>query len=921
LLVLARFTLHYLVFHSFAEYFAIFVSLSITLVTYYTYAFTKNRYLLYIGLGYFWIAFLDIMHTQTYMGMNLYNVDNTNISTTFWIFARIFEASILLTAPFMRYVKYAQYQLFFLFGMISTVLIVIAMNAPLTLFVAGEGLTSLKISLEYLVIAMLLLTLYINKRHANEFIGLINKAMQYSIIFTICAEASFTFYSDVYGIMNVIGHSFKFLSFWILLQAIIRTSLQEPFKVMQQSSTTYDAMPYPAIVIDNKGIVRQVNQVACKVINKNASEIIGQRNHELYHPRSISEALCPVCQSIAKRERLHDYELEDKDLNTIKQYSLSPVQSQEGNVQGMVQVSIDVTHARELKDSLANQKSLLENIIDTVPIRIFWKDNEGVYLGANRLFVQDAQLNASDELIGKSDFEMPWSETEAQIYRDDDLAVIRSGKAKLQFEETQTTDEGETIILSTSKVLLKNTEGETIGTLGTYEDITKRKEDERKLVEQQKILEYQAHYDVLTNLPNRTLLQDRLTHAVERSKRNTTNFALLFIDLDEFKQINDTLGHQIGDEVLKVLSKRFKTTIREEDTLARQGGDEFMLLLEDVQSAEDVAVSAQKVMDQTVQAIAVDEHVLHVSASIGISVYPDDSTDINDLFKYADIAMYKAKEEGKNNFQFYSSELTVKAVKRAAMQADLREALENEDFEVYYQPQIAVGKTEDILIGCEALVRWRHKTRGLISPMDFIPLAEETGMIVELDRLVMKMAIKQISVWYKEGLNPGILSLNLAMKQLQQDDFISTVHKIIEESGCEDKTHLAFEITESGLMQDPESSIEKLNMLKELGIEIAIDDFGTGYSSLAYLKRLPVNKLKIDQSFTSSIPADKDDMAIVKAIISLSKSLNMKTIAEGVETQAQKEFMCANGCDEIQGYLYSKPLISEEMRAFIVAFK
>lgn len=921
LLALVRFNLHYLVFHEFAEYFAVFVGLSISLVTYYTYAFTKNRYLLFIGLGYFWIALLDVMHTQTYVGMNLYHIEDSNTSTTFWISARIFEASILLAAPFMRYRKYVVYQVTLLFGLISAFIIVMAMNFPLKLLITGEGLTTLKISLEYLVISILLLTLYVNKRHAHEFTAVINKAMKYSIIFTILAEISFTLYVDVYGIMNVLGHSFKFISFWILLQAIIKTSLQEPIKIMERSSTTYDAMPYPAIVVDAQGIVRQVNKVACAVIGKNASEIIGCSNHELYHPREIDEEECLVCQSIRQGNKLQDYELEDTQQHTIKQFSLSPIQSEDSQVQGMVQVSIDVTQERELKNSLANQYNLLQNIINTVPIRLFWKDKEGVYLGANSLFVQDTKLDSADELIGKSDFELPWAETEAKLYRNDDLAVMKSGKSKLQFEETQTTDDGESIVVSTSKVPLKNSLGEIIGVLGAYEDITKRKEDERKLEQQQDILEYQAHYDTLTTLPNRTLLHDRITHAIEKSKRKMEKFALLFIDLDEFKQINDTLGHHIGDEVLKIVSKRLMDSVREEDTLSRQGGDEFMLLLDGVKSTEDIATLAQKIIDAMVQPIKVDEHILYVTVSIGISIYPNDSTDINDLFKYADSAMYKAKDEGKNNFQFYSSELTEKAMRRAMMRSELREALENEDFEVHYQAQVKGDEAGESLVGLEALVRWRHKTLGLVPPMDFIPLAEETGMIIELDRLVMKLAINQVKRWYEEGLNPGTLSLNLAMKQLHQDDFIPVVHQMIEEAGCQDHGHLAFEITESDLMQDPESSIEKLNILKELGVKIAIDDFGTGYSSLSYLKRLPVSKLKIDQSFTRGIPEDKDDMAIVKAIISLADSLNIETIAEGVETQEQKEFMYENGCNEIQGYYYGKPLDGEAMREFILSFQ
>ncbi|QOY51795.1 EAL domain-containing protein [Candidatus Sulfurimonas baltica] len=783
---------HYLAFHSFAEYFAVFVSLGISLITYYTYSFTKNRYLLFIGLGYFWIAILDVLHTQTYMGMNIYEIYDSNTSITFWVFTRLFEASILLTAPFMRYREYKNFNLTLLFFIITSIIIVVAMNFPPEMFIEGEGLTDLKIGLEYFIIFILLVTLYFNKKYANEFSAVIRKAMQYSVILTILAEASFALYTDVYGVMNLAGHIFKFLSFWILLQAILKTSLEEPFALMQKSATTYNVIPYPVIVVDKKGTVRQANRVALEMFGKEESSVIGSRNHKLFHPKSINENECPICKSILNGEVLEDYILTDKDLNTTAQYSLSPIKSNENSVSGMLQIIVDITHAKTL---------------------------------------------------------------------------------------------------------------------------------ETKVEKQKEVLEYQTNYDALTNLPNRFLLEDRLEHAIQKAKHHDEEFALLLIDLDQFKQINDTLGHKIGDQVLKIFSSRLQNIIHEDDTLARFGGDEFSVVLENVQSLEAVYELAENIIQGAKQPIFIGKHTLYISASIGISMYPKDSGDIHDLQKYSDSAMYKAKEEGRNNFQFYSPEMTLIAMSKVLMQSDLRKAIANEEFVVYYQPQIDTSNDKDVLIGLEALVRWEHPTQGLIPPFKFIPLAEETGMIVELDRLVMKMAIAQVAQWYKEGLNPGKLSLNLAMKQLHQDDFIQAIQTIIDDCGCIDKKYLSFEITESDLMTNPEVSIKKLNILKELGIEISIDDFGTGYSSLSYLKRLPVSKLKIDQSFTRGIPGDKDDVVLVKTIIALAKNLNMKVIAEGVETKEQKEFMYENGCVEIQGYLYSKPIPSEETKKFIISYQ
>jgi len=431
-----------------------------------------------------------------------------------------------------------------------------------------------------------------------------------------------------------------------------------------------------------------------------------------------------------------------------------------------------------------------------------------------------------------------------------------------------------------------------------------------EIKKQKDILYDQAHHDALTGLPNRVLFNDRLSHGIEKAKRHKVKLALFFIDLDHFKQINDSLGHQVGDRVLVVVAERLKAKIRKEDTLARLGGDEFTIIIEDLKEIQDVSLLAQKILDVLMQPIHIEGHTLYISCSIGISLYPQDDIDANNLLKYADAAMYKAKEEGRNNFQFYSSEMTALALERIIMEAGLRQALENEEFVLYYQAQ--VNADSEKLIGMEALIRWEHPVMGLVSAMKFIALTEETGLIVEIDRWVMKTAMKQISKWYQEGLEPGTLALNLSMRQLKSDDFI----RILQENmiAVDFKPEwLEFEITEGQVMKKPEEAIIKLEQISNMGIKIVIDDFGTGYSSLAYLKRLPVDKLKIDRSFVKGVPDDKEDVAIVKAIIALAKSLDLDLIAEGVETEAQKEFLVDSGCTNIQGYYNCKPMPADEI--------
>jgi len=423
-----------------------------------------------------------------------------------------------------------------------------------------------------------------------------------------------------------------------------------------------------------------------------------------------------------------------------------------------------------------------------------------------------------------------------------------------------------------------------------------------------------SQYDPLTQLPNRLLLQDRLEQSVIKANRHQSKFSILFIDLDNFKHINDAHGHTLGDKVLQVSSKIIREAIRQEDTLARIGGDEFIVIVEDVHKSKDSLVTAEKIIDAFKKPIMINKTNYYIGASIGISIFPNDADNAADLLKYADAAMYKAKNRGKNTSEFYSSNMTEEIIDRIDIENDLREAIKNREFVVYYQPQI--NAKEGKLIGMEALVRWVHPTKGLIPPFKFIPLAEETGLIIEIDKLVMRSAMVQIAHWYKHGLNPGALALNLSVKQLQQEDYIPT---LINELKINDfkPEWLELEITESQIMTNPDKAISILNQIHDMGIKLAVDDFGTGYSSLSYLKKLPIDKLKIDKSFIDDLPDDEEDIGITKAIIALSQSLNLRNIAEGVETEAQKEFLLENECNNIQGYLYSKPLPAEDMERLL----
>ncbi len=449
-------------------------------------------------------------------------------------------------------------------------------------------------------------------------------------------------------------------------------------------------------------------------------------------------------------------------------------------------------------------------------------------------------------------------------------------------------------------------DGEFVGYLGACYDINDRKQYEFQL-------EYQAHHDALTGLPNRNLLADRLNQAIRLALRYDRLVGVLFLDLDNFKVVNDSLGHETGDRLLKAVGERLAATVREGDTVARHGGDEFVIVLADMVQEEDVADAIRKLMAAMAAPFNVDGRDIVATVSLGVALFPRDSEDQATLLRDADTALYRAKDAGRNTFQFYAAEMNQRVLERLNLERDLRRALERGEFLLHYQPQ---GNIESgAIVGTEALVRWRHPERGIVSPIEFIPLAEETGLIVPLGAWVLREACRQAQAWRIAGLPEMRVSVNLSARQFRAPGLTQTILDVLAETGLE-AHFLELEITESMMMHDPEGAIAVLEELENHGITFAVDDFGTGYSSLNYLKRFPIHKLKIDRSFVSNITTEQEDKAIVGAIINLSKSLGLQTIAEGVETAGQLAFLREQGCDEIQGYFYSKPLSVEQFEVF-----
>jgi len=450
--------------------------------------------------------------------------------------------------------------------------------------------------------------------------------------------------------------------------------------------------------------------------------------------------------------------------------------------------------------------------------------------------------------------------------------------------------------------VVKNDLDQIIQYISIFSDITEEKRASEHI-------QNLAQYDQLTKLPNRMLFNDRLQHAITRAKRAKKIVGLMFIDLDRFKSVNDTLGHHAGDLLLQEISQRLANIVRAQDTVARLGGDEFTIILEDLSYAEDAAIVADKLLLALQEKIVIGGNDIFIGGSIGISIYPADGGNTENIVKSADMAMYQAKEQGRNRYQFYTDELAQYAEKRFQIENRLRQALDNNELEVYYQPQIDISTGK--LVGAEALVRWNDPEKGLISPADFIPIAEETGIIEPLGNWVLRTACKQTKAWQDEGFAPLRMTVNVAGYQIMQGSIIESTRTILEETGLAPEL-LELEITEGFVMDHPDKGVSILNELKQLGISLAIDDFGTGYSSLSYLKRLPIDRLKIDRSFVMDIPHDKDDEAIVATIIAIAKNLGLSIIAEGVENEDQIQFLIKEACFEVQGFYFSKPIPSNE---------
>jgi diguanylate cyclase (GGDEF)-like protein/PAS domain S-box-containing protein len=655
-------------------------------------------------------------------------------------------------------------------------------------------------------------------------------------------------------------------------------------------------------------------------VSEGCHALTGYPAEDLLHNRNISFEAITLAEDREWVRRKIDvavdegdqYEVEyriihaDGDIRWVLERG-TPLYNDRGELEGLEGFIQDITRRKQSEAATLAAETRYRSIFENAIEGIYQTSPSGQYLDFNPALARIYGYESAQELASGI------SDIQKQLYvdpnkRNEFVTLMREQGSVQNFEAQVYRKNGEIIWISENARSVCNDEGNLLFYEGTVEDVTERKNYERQI-------EYQATHDTLTGLPNRTLLADRLQQCMSLAERHHDKVAVAFVDLDQFKLINDSLGHHAGDQLLVSMAERLSNCVREYDTVVRLGGDEFVLLLTGLNKVEDISQSMRRVLEAVAQPCVIADREFVVSCSIGIGVYPDDGKDPNTLLKYADSAMYKAKQSGRNNFQFYTAELNKVLMERLEIEYRLRGALDNDEFLLHYQPKIDLSSGR--VVGAEALIRWQPPGECMVSPVSFIPVAEETGLIESIGEWVLRTACRKAEELKQLMGRPIPIAVNVSARQFRQAGLVKLVESVLSDTGL-DPACLELEITESMLVHDTANFIRILHDLKSIGVKLAIDDFGTGYSSMAYLKDFPVDRLKIDKTFVDDLEDAPTKAAILKAIVALGHSLVLKVIAEGVESAYQQAFLHGIGCDELQGYYFSKPLSAEAFEALLL---
>jgi diguanylate cyclase (GGDEF)-like protein/PAS domain S-box-containing protein len=674
---------------------------------------------------------------------------------------------------------------------------------------------------------------------------------------------------------------------------------------LRLQSAALEAAANAIVITDYEGIIVWANRAFTTMTGYSVEEVLG-KNPRLLKSGEQSKSYYADLWSTISSGKVWQGVLVNKRKNGTtytEEMTITPLVRDAHNPANRYFIAIqqDITERKKAEEALLFKAALLEAQSETTIDGILVVDESDHIVLANKQFglhfgIPDELLSTRDDLIVLKHVTDKVENPDGFVERVKYLASHRDEKSRDELRLRN----GK--IFDRYSAPLVDSRSQYRGRIWYFRDITDRKGAEARA-------QYLAYYDALTGLANRTLLQDRLAKALASARRQKRKVALLFLDLDRFKNVNDSLGHSVGDLLLQGVAERLKTWAREQDTVARLGGDEFLVVLTSVADVPDAAVAAERLMDAMTAEFVVQGHSLSVSCSLGISIFPEHGSDGETLIKNADAAMYSAKDNGRNNFTFFTAGMNAQVVERLTLENSLRLALEKEELFLMYQPQMAIATGR--ITGLEALLRWQHPDLGLVPPDKFIRIAENSGLILSIGEWVLRTACSQARKWQDEGLPAVTVAVNISAVQFRQEGFCELIKRVLRETGLAPQ-YLELELTESILLANADVMLSVVQELKAMGLTLAIDDFGTGYSSLSYLKQFPVSKLKVDRSFVRDVAVNPDDAAITTAIISMAKSLNLKVIAEGVENEAQMSFLQAHQCDEIQGYYFSKPLAPED---------
>jgi diguanylate cyclase (GGDEF)-like protein/PAS domain S-box-containing protein len=717
------------------------------------------------------------------------------------------------------------------------------------------------------------------------------------------------------GIVGIVSVTILLLGFTVTTALLDRRFASEVEESKTLVTLLLEFAPEAIYGIDKKGAYTFCNHAFLKLTGYGSfTDLQGKNVHDVIHhtkpdgtPYPVEE--CRIYEAFRRGKGTHvDSEvLWRKDGTSFPAEYWSHPLLRDGQLIVSVVTFVDISDRKRVESKLVSLTERLSLATAVAKVGVWdWDVTSNVFTWDGTMF----------EIYGlPAAPATPYEKWSAAVHPED-LPAIEATLRKVICEKGQGASEFRIVLangavrnISSAERVVLDDSAEVSRVIGVNMDITERKGTEEALRDSEAQMAHSAQHDFLTGLPNRLLLNDRVGQAIAVAPRHMKKIGVLFLDLDGFKHINDSLGHPIGDQLLRSVAKRLMDCVRGTDTVSRQGGDEFVVLLSEMERPEDAAITARRILQTVAEAHSIDQHDLHITACIGISVYPDDGLDAETLIKNADTAMYQVKENGRRNYQFFKPAMNVRAVARQSIEEDLRSALEHQDFALHYQPKINL-RTGDIT-GAEALLRWMHPTRGPVSPAEFIPVAEDSGLILPIGRWVLREACMQAKAWVDAGLALGSIAVNVSAMEFRNENFLEGLFATLAETGLDPRS-LELELTESVLMKRAESTESILQTLRARGVRLAVDDFGTGYSSLSYLRKFPINALKIDQSFVRQITTTPDETTIVTAVISMGRSLNLRVIAEGVETQEELAFLQAHQCDEAQGYYFSRPVVGEQ---------